>query len=216
VKKNEKSGKKSLVGREELSAVIGVSSRQISYYLHQGMPQEGRGKFDLDKCVEWAATNVKPTGRDDGRESIQPENRGFWETEKAKWQAKQAELDYHKQLGELIAVDDVAREQERSIAHAKALAEQVPDRLLGLLPKSIAAKAKKDFRAAAFVIIEDFLFALSDWELETIDDSDDDTTSEIEAAEVGGMAPDHSHADPGVVPKKRKAPQRSKQQSRKV
>jgi phage terminase Nu1 subunit (DNA packaging protein) len=204
---------KTIVGRAKLAKIVGVGSRQISYYVENGMPQEGAGKFCLESCVEWVKSHVKPTGRGDGR---QKNDRGHWETQKVRWQAKQEALKYRQQVGELIPVDEVSREQERAITHAKALAEQIPDRLLGLLPKTIGAKTKKEFRNSANEMIEDFLFALSDWEIDTIHDSDVEPKGTIQAAEIGGMEADSPNADAGVVLVKHQTSKRSKQQSRKV
>lgn len=123
------------------------------------MPSAGGGKYNLQTCRVWISANVKPTGRGDGDNGGL--DRGYWETRKVKEQALQERIKRKQLEGSLIEVDVVARHNERRIAHAKALFEQVPDRVLGLLPKTVKSDAKRTVRDRVAEMVEDILFALS-------------------------------------------------------
>lgn len=191
---------------------MGVCQRQISYYAQDGMPQVGKGVFCVEDCQAWVAANVGLT------KQVSASERGFWEEQKAKWDARQKKLQYRQLAGELIEVDIIAREQERSIAHAKALAEQIPDRLIGLLPRVVTAKPRQRLLQSAKQMIEDFLFALSDSMAEAEQDGDsDDSTDESGAAAAADrqrVAADQPRAGSRLVRKKSKAAERDKQQPR--
>jgi phage terminase Nu1 subunit (DNA packaging protein) len=90
----------------------------------------------------------------------------FWKTKLTQQQANLLELKKRIMKGELVDLDTACRKGERRITHAKALLEQIPERCLGLLPKSMAPKMKTAFRDKAVEIIEDVLFALAEKSLE--------------------------------------------------
>lgn len=163
----------------ELALAIGRSDRCVRDYLPRGLPRRSDGSFVVVDCLAWIKANIHPTGRacdsmhvdttgDDGFD------RAYWEKQKTRFEALNQELKFRAAAGELIEVDLVAREAERRISHAKALFEQIPDRLLGLLPKEVKAAAKKAFRERTAEMLEDVLFALSAAEETDTDGISDD------------------------------------------
>jgi phage terminase Nu1 subunit (DNA packaging protein) len=154
--------KKTILTKAGLASKLNLSARQIDYQVENGAPRQPDGNFCLEDFTAWVDAHPKQRGARSDPSIVR------WKRRLVRAEAKTKELELAQSKGELISVDEVARENERSIAHAKNLLEQIPDRLMGLLPKSIGAKARKNFRDAAMQMIEDVLFALSDWEIETI------------------------------------------------
>ena len=150
--------------RPQLAAAIGRGVRQITEYLQRGMPRERRGGYCIEDCAAWIAANIRPTGRaEHGPEpEASGEKRSYWECYKTREQALVEEIKRRQLEGELVDADDAARLAERRIGHAKALLEQIPDRILGLLPKQVAIAARKNLRARVAEMIEDVLTALAE------------------------------------------------------
>lgn len=138
--------------------------RQITEYLQRGMPRARSGGYCVEDCRQWIAENVRPTGRAErsAGAAAAEGDRPYWETYKVREQALQEEIRRKQLDGELVDVDDVARLAERRIGHAKALLEQLPDRLLGVLPKQVAGAARKSLRTRVAEMIDDVLTALAE------------------------------------------------------
>ena len=191
--------------------MLGVGVRQIAEYVQRGMPRRSPREYCVEECQAWVAENVKTVAREPEDEL----GRAYWETYKCRERALMEELKRKQLAGELIEVDYVARHNERRIAHAKSLLEQIPDRMLGLLPKVVHAAAKKEFRRQADQLIEDVLFALSASSEAEDEDLEGDNgcrgTSVTVAPGSGGVAAPAEAAAGGVVPAKRKAARRDKQ-----
>ena len=142
-----------------------------------GMPGEPKA-FDLSEIVRWKEANIAQSGRVEGDES-----RAEAERKKAWSDAGLAQLKLKEKTGELIEVNTVARLYARHATHARALWEQAPDRLLGILPAMATGEDKRRFRAEAVKITEDIidtfhvdLVTQADQAKEEAEDGSEDTT----------------------------------------
>jgi len=152
------------VDEQALAIAVGKHRRTTHEYVRRGMPREANGRYDVERCRAWIAANIRPSGRP-GAGFEEPESAGntaYWIRYLTRERALREEYKRRQLEGDLIEVDLVARHNEQRITHAKALLEQIPDRVLGLLPKSIPAKSKKEFRNRVADMIEDALYALAE------------------------------------------------------
>jgi hypothetical protein len=139
------------------------------------MPREADGRYCVEDCKAWVDENIAPTHRGDDDDEDQSE-RGYWETYKVREQALEAELDRRKKQGELVPLDRVIVHNEQRITMAKSLFEQVPDRLLGIVPKKNTPASRKAFLERAREMITDVLSALADESMKPVDDGSSDET----------------------------------------
>jgi len=138
-----------------------------------------RSRYDLETGA-WIEANIRPTGRAADAPIGAPRtatDRGYWETYKVREQALQEELKRKQLSGDLVEVDLVARQSERRITHAKALLAQVPDRVLGLLPKEVKPATRKQLRGRLAEMIDDVLFALAEAAEEEVTTDGEDSDS---------------------------------------
>ena len=134
----------------QVALALGVSPGSIKRWRSLGMPGKP-GQWDLAAIEAWRAENIGASGRNDSGD----EGRAEADRRKAWADARRAELRLQTEAGELISIDVVARVYARHATHARALWEQAPDRLLGLLPATATGDEKRRFRAEATRIVED-------------------------------------------------------------
>jgi len=164
----------------EAARLLSRTTRSITEYAARGMPREADGRFDPAACAAWIEANIRPTGRAADAPIGAPRtatDRGYWETYKVREQALQEELKRKQLSGDLVEVDLVARQSERRITHAKALLAQVPDRVLGLLPKEVKPATRKQLRGRLAEMIDDVLFALAEAAEEEVTTDGEDSDS---------------------------------------
>ena len=101
------------------------------------------------------------TGGAPGR-GVSPGDRAYWEMRKVEAQALQIGIHRRRIEGELVPRGEAAQLAARRTVCAKNLLEQIPDRMLGLLPKQTTAAARKSLRARVAEMIEDVLTALAE------------------------------------------------------
>lgn len=88
-----------IVDRSYLAELFGVSERAVNYFLEEGMPRVGHGRYDLRACTQWYLANKKrrPT-RDDSAQ-----------IELLRAQCKKIELQVSIMRGDLIEAEAVKR-----------------------------------------------------------------------------------------------------------
>ncbi len=91
------------------------------------------------------------------------ETRQEAETRRAIAEANLKELRAGQLAGQLIDVDDVCREAVHCFTHARALLEQVPHRLLALLPAESTGDDKRQFITEAQTSIDGVIEVLYQW-----------------------------------------------------
>jgi phage terminase Nu1 subunit (DNA packaging protein) len=143
-----------VTGRAQAAAHFGVSSRTIGYWQESGMPH-GQGIYDLDAVAAW----LKESG-------IQREQSGGpgARAQLLAAQVKLAELKLARLGGELVEIEVARRLFVRHIHEAKAILDQVPDRVLAALPAA-AVKEKgrrQTIRRQAAGVVRSACQALSD------------------------------------------------------
>jgi phage terminase Nu1 subunit (DNA packaging protein) len=133
----------------------------VKVWRTEGMPGEP-GSYDLDEIAAWLDSRGLRHGDDadakpaaDSRQEA--ERRRIWAI------AKREELKTKQLQGQLVDVDEVGRLYAHHATHARALLEQIPDRLLGLLPPECSGDDKRRFRAEAAKAIDGVTQALCDW-----------------------------------------------------
>lgn len=77
-----------------LSAVFGVSSRQVRNYASDGMPQIGRDKYDIRHAVAWWIEAIKTPGKTTTEVTAR--------ARLAEAQRERVELDIERQRGEVV------------------------------------------------------------------------------------------------------------------
>ena len=147
----------------------------VRTWRRQGLPGD-KGAWNLSAIVAWREGRRRATP-----EMIPGAAEGRFEADarKATADADLYEMKRDQRRGDLIDVDTVTRVYARHATHARALWEQAPDRLLGLLPATATGDDKRRFRAEATRIIEDVVHAfytdLLQQENEAPDGSGDET-----------------------------------------
>ena len=112
----------SSLDNETIAELLDVSTRQISNYIKQkGLPSTGEGRqrtFDLKQVIAWWVEYKKSIDRQAGSPGSQGSADGddtsvpaiaHSEARKEKYLADTRELELQKKLGQLVAMDDVAR-----------------------------------------------------------------------------------------------------------
>lgn len=131
------------------------------------MPREEHGRYDVAKCEAWIAANIKPTGRADDA-AVGPvvnphlQERSKWAAVREENLARLSAIELEEVQKKLIKVDEVARVFERYISHARSLLEELPDRSLIELPKSLKPQVRKRIRERWVETVEDTLQAIAD------------------------------------------------------
>jgi len=136
--------------RGEVARFFEVSERTIGYWQSRGMPG-GPGDYDLDEIVSWRER--EGLGRSD-EDSVRALG------QRIDNEMKQLKLGQLR--GELIAVEPIVRLFTRHIHEAKAIFEQIPERVLSALPAQTPAKTRRRIRQQCRKIIDDSLRSLSD------------------------------------------------------
>jgi phage terminase Nu1 subunit (DNA packaging protein) len=147
-----------------LASRLKLSVRQVNRLIARGLPCEPGGGFILEKVRSWRQQNLRPRSETaDNPELV------YWKNELLKEQSLLLSLKRRKANGELTSLENACRESEKKVNIAKVLLEQIPDRVLGHLPKSLSAKQRKEFLKNMQELIEDTLFTLAETELKAID-----------------------------------------------
>lgn len=134
----------------EVAKHFGVSERTVRSWIGQGMPTEGKG-YDVAAIEQW----LDRVGL--GRRAEKASRAKLAEVEA---QIKTVKL--HRLRGELIELDTVRRLFVRHISEAKSVLEQVPDRVLAVLPAAVAAKDRTRVRAEVVGILDAACRSLAD------------------------------------------------------
>lgn len=90
-----------IVPRPMLATIAGVTERQVTNYVKDGMPQAARGMFDLRECVPWLMDKAR------GRAKTTTEASSATELNVAR--RKRIELEMRERSRELVPVEDVRR-----------------------------------------------------------------------------------------------------------
>jgi phage terminase Nu1 subunit (DNA packaging protein) len=159
-----KKPEKIILEKKELAAQSGLSVRHINRLIARGLPCEPGGDFILEKVQLWRRENLRQRSKTANNPEL-----AYWKNELVKEQSKLLALKRRQTTGELIDLDEVCRSDVRKIATVKVLLEQIPDRVLGHLPKSLSAEKKKEFLKNLQELIEDTLFTLAKQELGALD-----------------------------------------------
>ncbi len=139
-----------------------VSERAVAQWSALGMPGE-RGFYPRSQIDAWLQTHclgpycVGRNHNDDDESRREADRRKAWA------EAELRELDLATKRKSLVEVDDVVREYKHHATHARALLEQLPDRLLGFLPAHSTGDDKRHFRNEAAKAVASVVDVLHDW-----------------------------------------------------
>jgi phage terminase Nu1 subunit (DNA packaging protein) len=138
--------------RDAVAKHCGVSVRTVGHWIGQGMPGEP-GKYDLRAIDLWRQEN-QPADK------LQ---RGQRERERLlQIQLELQEIALNKARGSLIELEPVRRLFTRHIYEAKAILDQLPDRLLGCLPSGTADVVRQQVRQRARSAVDGAYTSLAD------------------------------------------------------
>lgn len=147
----------------EVAVACGVNVQTVKQWRGRGLPGKS-GQWDLDAIDSWLEEHQlgqhRPT-----EPAVEPApegavSRAEAERRRAVADAERAELRVRRERGELIEVHRVVREYQHHATHARALMQQMPNRLLADLPETATADDKRRFRERAQRIIDDVVAAL--------------------------------------------------------
>ena len=118
----------------DLANLFGISERRIQQLVKEGLPREGRGKFDFVKSVKWytrylhAALERRavPTGSGDSKSYVGEREARIREITAT---ADLKELELAEKRGELVAIGDVERVLADLVLTTKAQIMAIPPRL---------------------------------------------------------------------------------------
>ena len=121
--------------QEQIAKAFGVAVRTAQRWIRDGMPTTPEGKFSIAEIQAWRIARKKS-----GRKS-QSDDKSHWEARLKEAQARAAELDLKKRLGELISREEVEQGwAERAFAVKTAflgLPRRVALQLVGLEAREI-------------------------------------------------------------------------------
>lgn len=124
----------------QVGEFFGKAENTIKVWRERGMPGDpggpgDHGRYNLKECLVWRDATVASSGRDEGAETGK-ETRADGDRRKSLAEAEIKEMKAAVMRGELIDVDDVAREYVHSATHTRAMLEQIPHRFMsGLVGK---------------------------------------------------------------------------------
>lgn len=120
--------------------------------------------WPLDEIARWKIAKAQRSDRSES-DNGKPSARDMV----AERRAQLLDLEIAQGSGRVVDVDFVARLLERHIAVHHSLADDLRDKVLGLLPKSIAGEARKRIATGVEKAVGDLRFsmatAVEEWEL---------------------------------------------------
>ncbi len=146
----------------EVGQHFGVSERTVAKWIARGMPGES-GAYPRSQMDAWLEANHFGPYVDRNENG---KDRGSAERRKAMADADIKELKASQLRRKLVEVDDMVREYRHHATHARALLEQLPDRLLGFLPANATGDDKRHFRDEAAKAVDSVVEVLHDWLIE--------------------------------------------------
>lgn len=140
-----------VTGRAQLAKHFGVSNRTIGYWQESGMPH-GQGVYDLDTVAAWLKqTGIQQASADPGAKA-----------QLLAVQVKIAELKLARLGGELVEIEVARRLFVRHIHEAKAILNQIPDRVLAALPAAAVKTLRQTIRRQTAGVVRAACQSLSD------------------------------------------------------
>lgn len=104
-----------IVSSKVLATKLGVTQGRISQLVHEGMPRESWGKYDLEKCEDWLTASREDSGR------LSPEAKRSLLEERTRYYAAQADgAEWRLQKDK-----DIHVEQEVALAVFAAVCAEV-------------------------------------------------------------------------------------------
>lgn len=134
------------VSQREIAEIIGVSVRQVRYLMDDGLPavaRNGDRVFPVPAAVQWylarKVTEAKRAAADDPLEAAK--------IRKMTADADRAELETEKLRAEVVTVDYMAKELDRTLQHLRGMCLAFPGRhapeLVGC-PTEVEARKRLD------------------------------------------------------------------------
>lgn len=179
------------VNKHELSEILGVSERTLTEWQKDGLPiaydgERGESnRYDTDKVIAWwIAREVGKVQAESPKDRL------------ARLQADKVELEIAKDLGQLVAVEDIEPAWVAMVTDAKSFLRSQPDRLAHLLEISEGVDAKRDLLMETF---DEFLHKLSGYSLPEIAE-DAGSSDAAYAGEAGAATEDVGGGVGGDLP----------------
>ena len=152
----------STVNKHDLSEILGISERTLTEWQKDGLPIEYEGergeanRYDTAKVIAWwIAREVGKVQAESPKDRL------------ARLQADKVELDIAKDLGKLIAVEDIEPAWIAMVTDARSFLRAQPERLAHLLELSEGVDAKRDLLVET---LDEFLRKLSGYSLPAVED----------------------------------------------
>lgn len=137
----------------EVAAHFDVSDRAVGYWRAHGMPGT-RGAYDLDAIDQWRATSqvgrMSGPGTDEARARL------------LQTKAEAEEIKLARLKGELVELRAVVRWYRRHINDVKSQLDQLPERVLAILPESIEPETQRTTQRALRRLVDDLYTQLAD------------------------------------------------------
>lgn len=119
-----------LLNADRLAFFFNLSKSRVFQLVHEGLPKELRGKYDLDKCYGWyvrylQAALEKKAIPIDGQYASEREER----LRNLRADADLKEIELARERGLLVAIDDVEKEMTELVLTTKARVMAVAPRL---------------------------------------------------------------------------------------
>jgi len=142
--------------RDALAQHLGVALRTVAGWISRGMPTLEGGGYDLEAVDAWLETSRSRGG-------APPDTKGRQQRERLRdLEIELAETKLAQQRGRLIEVEPVRRMLVRHIHEAKAILDQLPDRVLGVLPSRTKAGVRRSVRKRVAAAVDGAYTMLAD------------------------------------------------------
>jgi phage terminase Nu1 subunit (DNA packaging protein) len=144
-----------LVEVKQLMQALNVTERWIGQLVKEGMPREGRGKYDLGKCMLWYIRYLQAAVKRRNGSEI-PDDQGRTEQRERlrllSAEAELKELELARERGEFIALPDLEKMMTDLVITTKArilaVSPRISAQLVGVDRLTIEAELDKELRSA--------------------------------------------------------------------
>lgn len=133
----------------EVARFFGVTVRTVQNWKRDGMPVEPGETYNLEKVAAWREENISKKTPADGTGTD-------WQQEFHKVKTLRAQLEYQRELGHLVPIDQVNAQMIEKIQTVKKALLALPARLAPQLVGLTVIESERIIKARIEEIINDF------------------------------------------------------------
>lgn len=134
----------------EVAAFFAVSTRTVQNWKRDGMPMLPGETYNLEQVAAWREENIQ------SKKGKRAEDGTDWQQEMLKIKTLRAQLDYDRERGLLVSIEDVNRQRVEKIQTVKKALLALPSRLAPQIVGLPVLESEAVIKARIEEIIRDF------------------------------------------------------------